>query len=415
MSSSSSSLSSPSSSSTPQTLANLPNPIDLPALLSHLQSENVPLTRSCARITAKEFGFGQSNPTYLITFHYTGGGGQASSFDAVLRRAPLNIVHASAHNLAREFAILSHIARVAPDFPVPSVYHLCTDKAVLGAVFYIMEYVKGRIFIDPSLKGMPARERRLYYEAVVATLVNLHGIDVSDFEGFGGKQREDSTRTSLSRQVRKLLRVCEAQGTVPIGLDSLAQGLLGLVADTPSGRLGNHLIHGDYKIDNIIFHPTEPKVIGVIDWELSTVGDPMADVANMVMIYSIPAAMEDKGGGGGGSMGLVGLQGLDVEEEGIPSVEELLSCYAGGGKYTEEELLRWVPSFYLAFLFYKNAVIAHGVGMRAKQGTAANKHAKAVGSMVEVLVGMGADFLDEFEGSREERGGGGINLVRSKL
>jgi aminoglycoside phosphotransferase (APT) family kinase protein len=337
-----------------------PSPLALPdsALADYLQA-NVPGFRG--PLTSSKFKGGQSNPTYLI---------EAASGKYVLRRKPPGQLLASAHAVDREFRVLSALHGTA--VPVAAPLHLCRDDGVIGSMFYLMEYVDGRIFWDPSLPGMPADERGGYYEAILQSLAALHRIDpvavgLADYGKPGNY---------FSRQIGRWCDQYRASETGAIvAMDSLMERL---PARCPADDGVVALVHGDYRIDNLMFHPDEPQVIAVVDWELSTLGHPLADLGYLCMALRLPR-----------NPALPGLAGLDRSELGIPDEAAMLRRYS-------ELSGRAIPDdwpFVLAFSFFRLAAIAQGVAKRAQQGNASSDQARQAGQMTALLAQSGLDCL----------------------
>lgn len=330
-------------------------------------------------IQVRQFGFGQSNPTYMV---------RINGLPLVLRKKPQKVAHASAHALHREFRILKalrqhNLSHAHGQVPVPQVYAYCKDGNVLGAEFYLMEFVEGRIFTDPSLPGMTRVERIAAFQNVLTCLANLHAVDYRSvgLETFGHEG------FYVQRQIDRLMTVsrkqAELSGSPLPQLDDIA-----LQLSRAATRCPNHvsLIHGDFKIDNLVFHPTEPRVIAVLDWELSTIGDPLCDVANLSMMYFMPQ-QENRG--------IAGIAGLDLPNLGIPDRFELLQEYCDYNPAIPlHEAMEW-SGFYLAFLFFKNCVIVQGVAQRAMAGVASSAIAHRIASLLPTIIKITLKILRE--------------------
>jgi aminoglycoside phosphotransferase (APT) family kinase protein len=300
-------------------------------------------------LRVEQFKGGQSNPTYkLVT--------PTSSY--VLRRKPPGKLLPGAHAVEREYRVIS--ALHAEGFPVARVYGLCEDAAVIGTPFYVMEMVEGRIFWDPAFGEVNREERPAYFDAMNATIAQLHGID-PEAAGLGdyGKPGNYFAR-QIGRWSKQYLGDPGA-GRVP-AMDRLVEWLPGNIPpDEPNARL----IHGDFRCDNMVFHPSEPRVLAVLDWELSTLGHPLADFSYHVMMYRMPDA----------------LGGVDLAALNIPSEHDYVAAYcARTGRPGIADL-----DFYMAFNLFRLAGIVHGIKGRIERGTAASAHAVEMAKRLEPL------------------------------
>ena len=312
-------------------------------------------------LTATKFTGGQSNPTYLV---------QAASGRYVLRRKPPGKLLPSAHAVDREFRVLQSLHGTA--VPVARPLHLCADESVIGSMFYLMSYVDGRIFWDPSLPELSPAQRGDIYLAIVDAMAALHTVDpaavsLADYGRPGGY---------FERQLKRWGEQYRASETQPIAaMDEL---IARLPARCPPDDGSVALAHGDFRIDNLMFHPSEPRVIAIVDWELSTLGHPLADLGYFCMALRLPR-----------NPALPGLAGLDRAALGIPEEAALLARYSALTG-------RPIPSdwpFVLAFSFFRLAAIVQGVAKRAEQGNASSEQAVQAGRMTGMLATLGLDVL----------------------
>ena len=306
-------------------------------------------------LDVRQFKGGQSNPTYLLAT-------PARSY--VLRRKPPGRLLASAHAVDREFRVLTALHREG--FPVAEPLVYCSDETVIGTPFYVMGHVAGRVFWDPAMPGSEPGERASVYDAMNDTLARLHafdpaGIGLSDFGRPQGY---------VARQVKRWSEQYRLSETEPIPeMDRLMAWLPDRVPPTSRPAL----VHGDYRLDNLILEPTEPRVAAVIDWELATIGDPNADAVYHLMAWVMPPS---ESGGGTGS-----LLGRDLAALGIPSLEAYADLYARRMGLSEIPHLETL----LAYNLFRFAAILQGIAGRVRDGTATNANAAAMAQEVRPL------------------------------
>jgi aminoglycoside phosphotransferase (APT) family kinase protein len=327
-------------------------------LLDHLAGFAVP-------IQVEQFKGGQSNPTYFI---------DARSGRYVLRRKPPGRLLPSAHAIEREYRVTKALYRAG--FPVPRPLILCEEADVIGTAFYVMDYVGGRVFWEPHAPGIGADERKELFDSLNETIAKLHMIDFTalNLGDFGRPQGY------VARQVKRWSEQYRASQTQVIEeMDRLMEWLPQVLPEQSQAAL----IHGDFRLDNCIIDAGEPRVIAVLDWELSTIGDPIADFTYQLMQWHMPA---DTQGGGVGS-----LLGHGKDAPGLPSMEEYVA------RYCERRGLSGISNLniYLAYNFFRLAAIFQGIAGRVRDGTAANPHAALMGRQVRPMAVKAWEFAGE--------------------
>ncbi|MEF7616721.1 phosphotransferase [Aquincola sp. MAHUQ-54] len=319
-------------------------------------------------LTLEQFKGGQSNPTYRV---------RTPARSYVLRRKPPGPLLKGAHAVEREARVMAALAKAG--FPVPAVYGLCTDDGVIGSWFFVMDMVEGRIFWDASFSDVPREQRAAYMDAMNATLAALHRVDytaigLADYGRAGGY-----VSRQIARWSKQYLEDTLA-GRHP-AMDRLVEWLpqhLPAADDTA-------VTHGDFRADNMIFHPTEPRVLAVLDWELSTLGDPLADFAYNAMTFRMPPDI------------LGGIAGIDLAAHGLPTEAQYVAAYcARTGRAGIPDL-----DFYVVFNMFRFAAILHGIRGRAARGTASSADAQAMGDRFARV----ADLAWQQAAAIEARGG----------
>jgi len=329
------------------------NAIDGERLATWLAANVAPLD---GPLEIAQFKGGQSNPTYLLA---------AGNQRYVLRRKPPGKLLPSAHAVDREYRVIRALA--GTDVPVARALALCEDDAVIGTAFYVMEYVAGRVFWDPQLPELARAERAAVHDEINRVIAALHSVDV-EAVGLADYGRSGEY---IARQVARWSKQYQASETEKI--EAMDRLIAWLPENIPAGD-ETSIVHGDYRIDNVIFHPDEPRILAVLDWELSTLGHPLADFAYHCMTWRIPAGM------------FRGLAGIDFAATGIPAEREYVAAYC---RRTGRE---GVPErdweFYMAYNLFRLASIVQGVLARALQGNASSTQALETGRAARPLAEM---------------------------
>ncbi|OMO98542.1 Aminoglycoside phosphotransferase [Corchorus olitorius] len=351
--------------------------LDVKALFGYASAHVAGFPLSPSKFTLSQFGHGQSNPTYLMEVET--GGGTVKRY--VLRKKPPGKLLQSAHAVEREFQVLKALGENT-NVPVPRVFCLCNDPTVIGTAFYIMEYLEGRIFVDPNLPGVAPERRRAIYQATAKVLAALHSANV-DAIGLGKYGRRDNyCKRQIERWFKQYLAsTSEGKPERNPKMFELVDWLRkNIPAEDSSGATGG-LVHGDFRIDNVVFHPTEDRVIGVLDWELSTLGNQMCDVSYSCLPYTVQFGPEQLFDG----FELIGIP------EGIPSQAEFLA------EYCFEARKAWPISewkFYIAFSMFRGASIYTGVYNRWLMGNASGgKRAEHTGIQANGLIDRALAFI----------------------
>ena len=304
-------------------------------------------------LSVSQFKGGQSNPTYRLDT-------PARSY--VLRRKPPGPLLPGAHAVEREARVMAALRQV--HFPVPHIYGLCEDDGVLGTPFFVMDMIEGRIVWDPTFPSLAPADRAAHFDAMNATIAQLHLVD----PGAAGLADYGRPNNFVERQVARWSKQYEGDveaGRVP-AMDRLVEWLR---ANLPPDAGDARVVHGDFRCDNMIFAVDEPRVAAVLDWELSTLGDPAADFVYHLMMYRMPAGM------------FTGLGGLDFDALGIPSEADYIAAYCrrtGRGSLPHIDYL-------MVFVMFRLAAITHGIRGRMARGNASSDHAAATAALTEPL------------------------------
>jgi aminoglycoside phosphotransferase (APT) family kinase protein len=299
-------------------------------------------------LTVEQFRGGQSNPTFRLT---------AGGKHYVLRRKPPGKLLPSAHAVDREYRVLT--ALQGSGVPVPRTYALCTDEAVIGTWFYVMECVDGRVFWEPHLPDVSKRERFAIYDSLCEVMARLHAVD---FRRIG---LEDYGRPGnyFARQISRWSKQYYASIDTPLPeMDALCDWL---PRSIPPGD-DTSIIHGDFKLDNTIVHPTEPRIVAVLDWEISTLGHPLGDFTYLCMPWYRPGA----------------FQSFDLAELGLPTLAQFAATYCARTGRPPIDHFAW----YEAFHQFRNACILQGILGRVRDGTASSEHATTLATSIEPMV-----------------------------
>ena len=312
-------------------------------------------------LDVKQFQGGQSNPTYLLT---------TPSRRYVMRSKPGPVAKLlpSAHAVEREFRVMRALG--SQGIPVPKVYVLCEDESVIGRAFFVMEHVEGRILWDQSLPDSTRAERAAIYDEMNRVIAALHSVDVAA----AGLSDYGKAGNYFTRQIARWTKQYQASITEPIeAMDHLIEWLPGHIPASARDDSQVAIVHGDFRLDNLVFHATEPRIVAVLDWELSTLGHPLSDLAYNCMPYRLPAdSME-------------GFEGADLAALGMPSESEYLAAYCR--RTGRDGIKDW--DFYVAFSMFRLSAIAQGIMGRVVAGTANDPHARTRGARARPLADAG--------------------------
>ncbi|WP_050386522.1 phosphotransferase [Bradyrhizobium pachyrhizi] len=315
----------------------------------------------CGPLFVEQFKGGQSNPTYKLV---------TPKRNYVMRRKPPGHILKGAHAVEREARVLQALATTG--YPVAKVYALCTDDGIVGTWFFIMEMVEGRIFWDATFPDVSRQHRAAYFDAMNDTIARLHLISPETI----GLSDYGKPGNYFARQIARWTK--QYQDDKDAGRDFDMDRLVEwLPANIPDGDESS-IVHGDFRCDNMIFHPTQPRVLAVLDWELSTLGHPLADFAYHAMMFRMPPDI------------VAGLAAADLTVLGIPSEADYVAAYCGRTGRTS------IPAydFYIAFNFFRMAAIFHGIKGRAIRGTAASEHAKERAKSFPVLARLARQSME---------------------
>jgi aminoglycoside phosphotransferase (APT) family kinase protein len=336
---------------------------DVDRLARYLQRE---LPGFAGPLQVRQFQGGQSNPTYLLST-------PLRRYVMRSKPGPVAKLLPSAHAIEREFRVMRALG--AQGIPVPEVLLLCEDESVIGRAFFLMEHVDGRVLWDPALPGASAAERAAVYDEMNRVIAALHSVDIAA----AGLADFGRAGNYFERQIGRWSKQYRASETEPIeAMDRLIDWL---PAHVPAGD-ETSVVHGDFRLDNLIFHPTEARVLAVIDWELSTLGHPLADFSYLCMGWHIPPGA------------FRGIAGLDLAALGIPDEQEFIRAYCR--RTGRDAITNW--NFYLAYNLFRISAILQGVYKRALDGMASADNALAAGANAKALAALGWRYASRAAG-----------------
>jgi aminoglycoside phosphotransferase (APT) family kinase protein len=341
------------------------SPFDTGALQRYLRQR---IDGIDAPLTVEQFKGGQSNPTFLLT---------AGQHRYVLRKKPGGPLLPSAHAIEREYRVISALQDTG--VPVAKSFCLCEDASVIGTPFYVMGFVQGRIFWDPALPGMRADERGALYDDINRVVAALHRVDPAS----AGLADYGRPGDYLARQIARWSKQYAASVTQPL------EAMDRLIAWLPSRIPGDEttsIVHGDLRLDNMIVHPTEPRVIALLDWELSTLGDPLADFSYHMLTWHLKAEE------------FRGMSGADFAALGIPAAPAYLQRYCG--RVGRPPVVQQVWDFYLIYNLFRLSAILQGIGKRVEEGTASSASARETGAKARPIAELAWRWARERLGAR---------------
>ncbi|KAI1976535.1 hypothetical protein LOZ53_006031 [Ophidiomyces ophidiicola] len=333
-------------------------PIDVPALERYLE-RTVPSIK--VPLGVKQFGFGQSNPTYLLT--------ASDGQQLVLRKKPPGrLLSRTAHRVDREYQIIHALHKT--DVPVPEAICLCEDDSIIGTAFYIMEFLNGRIFTDPSIPDVSPADRKAIWKDAVETLAKFHRLNPKSIgmEKFGRPSGFYDRQIATFRTISKAqANIADIETSIPVGDLPHFDDMVEFFSNKdwqPKDR--GTFVHGDYKIDNMVFHKTEPRVIGVLDWEMATIGHPLSDFCNLTGPYLHPS----------GAPNSIKFSPGDVP--GLPTREECIQWYSQIAGWNPTSELLWGDAFY----GFRGSVIMQGIAAPYAVRQASSAHAREYGKQM---------------------------------
>ncbi len=335
---------------------------DIAALQTYLEAR---LVGFAGPLTVEQFKGGQSNPTYKLMT-------PSASYVMRSKPGPTDKLLASAHAIDREFTVMS--ALHGTDVPVPKMHLLCEDEAVIGRAFYIMQFMPGRVLWEQSLPGIAKPDRAAYYDEMNRVIAALHKVDVAKV----GLADYGKPGNYFERQIGRWTKQYLASITQPIeAMEKLIEWLPARIPASARDESQVSVVHGDYRLDNVMFHPTEPRVIAVLDWELSTIGHPLADFSYHCMSWHIPPGQ------------FRGIGGLDLQALGIPDEKSYVRRYCERTNRADPDAVMADWNFYLAYNMFRLAGILQGIAKRVETGTASSPQARQAGARAGPLAEMG--------------------------